>query len=75
MRHLHGHYGITDVDNPPGADPEVNAQTLDHAKGVESTARWVGVFFASFLNGDMAARAALRTAGQRDPNVTITLAE
>ncbi len=69
------HYGITDVDNPAGADPEVNAQTLDHATGVASTARWIGVFFASFLHGDMAARAALRVAGQRDPHVTIILAE
>ncbi|MET0592913.1 MAG: hypothetical protein ABW133_09455 [Polyangiaceae bacterium] len=69
------HYGITDVDNPAGADPEVNAQTLDHAKGVASTGRWIGVFFAAFLNGDTAAKAALRTAGSLDPNITITLAE
>ena len=69
------HYGVTDVDNPTGADPEVNAQTLDHAEGVASTARWIGVFFAAFLHGDTAARGALRAAGSFDPHVAIVLAE
>ena len=69
------HYGVTDVDNPAGADPEANPQTLDHAAGIASNGRWIGVFFSAFLSGDMAARAALRTAGMLDPNVTITLAE
>ena len=69
------HYGVTDVDNPAGADPEVNAQTLDHAEGVASTARWIGIFLAAFLNGDAAARGALRTAGAHDRHVAITLAE
>jgi len=69
------HYGVTDVDNPAGADPEVNAQTLDHAEGVASTARWIGVFLAAFLNGDAAARGALRSAGAHDRHVAITLAE
>jgi dienelactone hydrolase len=69
------HYGVTDVDNPAGADPEVNAQTLDHAAGVASAGRWIGLFFAAFLNGDAAARGALRAAPSFDPHVTITLAE
>ena len=69
------HYGVTDLDNPAGADPEANPQTLDHAAGVASNGRWIGVFFAAFVNGDMAARGALRTAGMLDPNVTITMAE
>jgi dienelactone hydrolase len=69
------HYGVTDADNPAGADPEVNAQTLDHAVGVASTARWIGVFLAAFLQGDGAARAALRSAGAHDRHVAITLAE
>ena len=62
------HYGVTDVDNPAGADPEVNAQTLDHATGVTSTGRWIGLFLAAFLNGDSAARGALRSAAAIDPN-------
>jgi dienelactone hydrolase len=69
------HYGMTDVDNPAGADPEVNAQPLDHAAGVASSGRWIGLFFAAFLNGDAAARGALRVAGSLDRNVAITLAE
>jgi dienelactone hydrolase len=69
------HYGITDVDNPAGADPEVNAQTLDHATGIASTGRWIGVFFSAFLNGDLAARAALRQAASLDSHISITLAE
>jgi hypothetical protein len=35
----------------------------------------MGVFLAAFINGDMAARAALRTAAAIDSHVTITLAE
>jgi dienelactone hydrolase len=54
------HYGVTDVDNPAGADPEVNAQTLDHARGLTSTARWMGLFLAAFVHGDMAALFASR---------------
>jgi dienelactone hydrolase len=69
------HYGVTDVDNPAGADPEVNTQTLDHAEGVASTARWIGIFLAAFLNGDAVARGALRSAGTHDRHVAITLAE
>ena len=69
------HFGVTDVDNPVGADPEVNAQTLDHAIGVASIARWTGLFLAAFLHGDAAARAALRSAGALDRHVAITLAE
>ena len=69
------HYGVTDVDNPAGADPEVNAQTLDHATGLASTGRWMGVFLTSFINGDMAARAALRNAATLDSHVTIALQE
>ena len=69
------HYGITDVDDPPGADPEVSMQTLDHAQGVASTARVIGLFLAAFVEGDVTARDALRRAGSIDPNVTITLAE
>ncbi|HMI82605.1 MAG TPA: hypothetical protein VK550_00860 [Polyangiaceae bacterium] len=69
------HYGITDVDNPAGADPEASAQTLDHAAGVASIGRWTGLFFAAFLDADMPARGALRAAGMFDPHVTITLAE
>jgi dienelactone hydrolase len=69
------HYSITDVDNPAGADPEVNAPTLDQAQGVASSGRWIGLFFAAFLNGDSAARDALRAAPSFDRHVTITLAE
>lgn len=69
------HYGVTDVDNPAGADAEVNTQTLDHAEGVASSGRWIGLFFAAFVQGDAAARGALRAAGSFDSHVTITLAE
>ena len=87
MPNLHSHAfqrgfaGLTEYrsrphgDNPAGADAEVNPQTLDHATGVSSNGRWIGLFFAAFLEGNTAARGALRSAGMLDPNVTITLAE
>jgi dienelactone hydrolase len=69
------HYGVTDVDNPVGADPDVNTQMLPHAEGVASTARWIGLFLAAFVYEDADARRALRSAGALDPRVAITLAE
>ena len=69
------HYGMTDVDNPSGADPEVSVQTLDHATGVMSVGRWMGVFFAAYLAKDPTKLDAFRNAAKLDPNVTITFTE
>jgi dienelactone hydrolase len=69
------HYGVADVDNPVGADPDVNTPMLAHAEGVASIARWMGLFLAAFVYEDADARRALRSAGALDPRVAITLAE
>ncbi|WP_430784445.1 alpha/beta hydrolase family protein [Actinoplanes sp. G11-F43] len=66
------HYGITDVQNPPGAAPDPSTQTLPQRTGVETTARWTAKWFRAQL-GDPAARAYIHTVGDRlDPNVTVT---
>lgn len=46
------HYGITDVNNPPGADADPNAPTLDQAASNETVARWSAMFLRAHLLGD-----------------------
>jgi len=46
------HYGITNLNNPPGAVPDRNAPTLDQAKGIETIAQWTAYFLRSHLYQD-----------------------
>ncbi|GGM78348.1 alpha/beta hydrolase family protein [Dactylosporangium sucinum] len=50
------HYGITDVQNPAGARPDLSPQTLDQATGVEVVARWSALWLRAQL-GDPVGRA------------------
>ncbi|MET7394044.1 hypothetical protein ABZS66_11165 [Dactylosporangium sp. NPDC005572] len=50
------HYGITDVQNPAGARPDLSPQTLDQADGVENIARWSALWLRAQL-GDPVGRA------------------
>ena len=49
------HYGITDVDNPPGSPQEPNRQTLDRSTGIETIARWSALFLRAHALGDRSA--------------------
>ena len=46
------HYGITDANNPPGADADPNPPTLDQAAANETVARWSAMFLLAHLLGD-----------------------
>ncbi|MET8148290.1 alpha/beta hydrolase family protein [Actinoplanes sp. NPDC049668] len=64
------HYGVTDVQNPPGARPETAPQTLDQAVSVATCARWGALWLRAQL-GDPAARAWVYGLGDVvDRNVT-----
>lgn len=46
------HYGITDVNNPPGADADPNAPVLDQQVANETVARWTAMFLRAHMHGD-----------------------
>lgn len=64
------HFGITDVNNPPGAFPDPNAPTLPQDVAIETIARWSGLFLrASLLNDKDAFNYIYSTGDALDPNV------
>jgi len=50
------HYGITNVNNPPGAFPDASSPTLEQTQGVEAIAQWTGYFLRAHVYGDVEAR-------------------
>ena len=48
------HFGITNVNNPSGACPDLIAPTLVQSVGIETIARWSGLFLRSSLLNDQA---------------------
>ncbi|QIZ71952.1 alpha/beta hydrolase family protein [Oxynema aestuarii] len=66
------HYGLTDLDNPPGSPNEKSSSTLDRAVSLETIARWTAVFLRAYALDDRAALAYLGDRGPReDPNVRV----
>ena len=66
------HYGITDVDNPPGSPQEPNRQTLDRSAGIETIARWSALFLRAHALGDRAAFDYIyKTKNHQDTNVKV----
>jgi hypothetical protein len=65
------HYGINDVDNPPGADPDAATPTLDQSISIETTGRWSALLLRAWVLGDEAAKTYLETAD--DPNAEAQL--
>ncbi|MCY0930166.1 MULTISPECIES: hypothetical protein [unclassified Streptomyces] len=65
------HYGITNVQNPPGAAPDPSAQSIDQIDGIRTSARWAALFLKASL-GDAFARSYVRYWGDAaDPAVTV----
>lgn len=65
------HYGITGVQNPPGAVPDPSAQTTDQVEGIRTSARWAALHLKAAL-GDAFARSYVRYWGDAaDPAVTV----
>jgi dienelactone hydrolase len=51
------HYGITDVDDPPGAVPDPNGPTLPQERATALVGRWSGLWLRAQLRRDPVARA------------------
>ncbi|MEG3841069.1 PEP-CTERM sorting domain-containing protein [Microcoleus sp. herbarium14] len=67
------HFAITNVNNPPGAQPERNNPTLDRAVGIETIARWSALFLRANMLEDAAASDYIYSKGDAlDPNVSVT---
>ena len=65
------HFGITNVNMPSGAIPDPNMQTLDQTVGIETTARWSGLFLRGTLLEERGAfDYVFRTGEALDPNVS-----
>jgi len=59
------HYGLTDVDNPPGSPTEVNLPQTEQADSIATIARWSGLFLRAHTWGD---RRALQSIYRFDPD-------
>lgn len=57
------HWGIADMQNPPGVTPETVAQSRPQSWGIAKIAKWTALFFDAFVRGD--ANAQRRIAEQR----------
>jgi len=66
------HYGMCDMNNPPGADADTAATTIDQAVAVETAARWSALFLRAHALGDQAAATYVHQTGDAaDPVVTV----
>ncbi len=53
------HYGLTNVDNPPGSPSEVNSPQVDQTASIDAIARWSGLFLRAHAWDDPRARSAI----------------
>ncbi|MBE9040807.1 hypothetical protein IQ235_08450 [Oscillatoriales cyanobacterium LEGE 11467] len=49
------HYGITDMDTPPGSPQELSRPTLEQSTAIETIARWSALFLRAHALDDRAA--------------------
>ncbi|WP_127480616.1 alpha/beta hydrolase family protein [Nocardioides pantholopis] len=68
------HYGITDGQDPSGAEPEVSPQSLSQATSIEVSARWAALWLRAQLGHAGAAGYVTGTGDASDPLVTVTSA-
>lgn len=67
------HFGLADVDNPPGAAPDLHTGTVDRDESIATAARWTAMWFLTQL-GDPAARDYVYVTGpQQDSAVTVEI--
>lgn len=70
------HYGITNINNPPGARPDPNIPTLAQEKSIETIARWSALFLLAHTLGDRGALDYINNTSDRlDENVTVIIGE
>jgi hypothetical protein len=66
------HYGVTDMNNPPGSNSDPGAPTLDQKQALISTARVSGIFMLAHVYNDAAASAYIYAGeGRADSSVTL----
>ncbi len=66
------HFGITNVNNPIGAQPDLSDPTLPQEVAIETIARWSGLFLRANILGDSDAfNYVFNTGDVGDPNVTV----
>jgi dienelactone hydrolase len=53
------HYGLTNVNNPPGSPSEVNPPQVDQTASIDAIARWSGLFLRAHTWDDPHARNAI----------------
>ncbi|MEG4031049.1 MULTISPECIES: poly(ethylene terephthalate) hydrolase family protein [unclassified Microcoleus] len=67
------HFGITNVNNPPGANLDRNTATLERSVGIETIARWSALFLRANMLKDRSAFDYIYSQGDAlDPNVRVT---
>ncbi len=67
------HYGITNINNPPGAKPDPSAPTVEQEQGIKRLARWTGLYLRATVHNDpRAARIIYESGGNRGGSVTVT---
>ncbi|WP_300682013.1 hypothetical protein [Nocardioides sp.] len=68
------HYGITNMQNPSGAEAETNTQTSTQAASIETSARWAALWLRAQLGDTAAATYVYSTGDAADTDVTVTSA-
>lgn len=68
------HYGITNTQNPTGAEAEVNTQASTQSSSIETTARWAALWLRAQLGDTAAANYVYSTGDAADTAVTVTSA-
>jgi hypothetical protein len=69
------HYGITDTNNPDGANKDNNAPTIDQGVANETIARWTAMYIKAHLSNDSEADNYVYdgVGESEDPNVEVDL--
>ena len=66
------HFGITNINNPPGARTDLNNPTLVQAQAIETIARWSALFLRAYALDDDGAFDYINNTGDAlDENVTV----
>lgn len=66
------HYGITNGQDPSGADAEVGPQSLTQGQSIDAAARWAALWLKAQLGDASAATYVTSTGDAADPLVTVT---
>lgn len=66
------HFGITNINNPPGARLDRSSPTLEQTQGVQTIAQWTAYFLRAHLYQDADAYQQIYNSDGLNPLVTVT---